>query len=229
MAPSPQNFDPIARPYRWLEYLSFGPWLERCRFHSLDQLMTSRHALVLGDGDGRFTARLLAANSRVIVDAIDSSAVMLRLLSRRVASLGPAATARLQIFHIDALQFDPEDRRYDLIAGHFFFDCFSEPDLSCLIATLSPSLTISGQWLISEFAIPRTQPAACFSRLIVGALYRAFGLMTGLRVRSLPDYEVRLRNQGLNLFRRTTLLAGLLRSEMWTKPEATAPSSVTSQ
>ena len=54
------NFDLIARPYRWLEYLTFGPALARCRNHFLPQLTDRRAALVLGDGDGRFLARLLA-------------------------------------------------------------------------------------------------------------------------------------------------------------------------
>ena len=34
---TPANFDPIARPYRWMEYLTFGPALARCRNHFLPQ------------------------------------------------------------------------------------------------------------------------------------------------------------------------------------------------
>ena len=67
------NFDRIARPYRWLEYLSLGRALERCRFHFLPRLRDCRRALVLGDGDGRFTAKLLDANPSVQVDAVDIS------------------------------------------------------------------------------------------------------------------------------------------------------------
>ena len=93
MAARPANFDHIARPYRWLEYLTFGPYLERCRFHFLDQLKRHRRALILGDGDGRFTARLLATNPQISVDAVDSSAAMLNLLSERVSRLGQSSAA----------------------------------------------------------------------------------------------------------------------------------------
>ena len=91
MADQPANFDPIARPYRWLEYLTFGPYLERCRYHFLNQLGQHCRALILGDGDGRFTARLLAANPEISVDAVDSSATMLHLLTKRVSRLGQSA------------------------------------------------------------------------------------------------------------------------------------------
>jgi hypothetical protein len=57
---SPPNFDRIARPYRWLEYLTLGRSLERAREVFLPLLKDRRQALILGDGDGRFTARLLA-------------------------------------------------------------------------------------------------------------------------------------------------------------------------
>ena len=55
------GFDRLARPYRWMEYLSFGRALERCRFHFLPQLADTRSAMLLGDGDGRFAERLLRA------------------------------------------------------------------------------------------------------------------------------------------------------------------------
>ena len=58
----PANFDRLARIYRWMELVTFGPLLGRCRYRFLEQLCNCRTALLLGDGDGRFAARLLAAN-----------------------------------------------------------------------------------------------------------------------------------------------------------------------
>ena len=54
------DFDHIARAYRWLEYISLGPLLSRTRNCYLELLQDRTRALILGDGDGRFTARLLA-------------------------------------------------------------------------------------------------------------------------------------------------------------------------
>src|SRR5206468_3304021 len=54
------NFNLIARPYRALEHLTFGPALQRTRTHFLPLLADRQNALILGDGDGRFTAALLS-------------------------------------------------------------------------------------------------------------------------------------------------------------------------
>ena len=85
------NFDPLARPYRWLEYATFGRALERCRFHFLPALTGARRALVLGDGDGRFLARLLRANPELEADVVDCSPAMLRLLQRTAQARRPTA------------------------------------------------------------------------------------------------------------------------------------------
>jgi hypothetical protein len=52
-------------------------------------------------------------------------------------------------------------------------------------------------------------------RLVVGGLYLAFGLLTGLRTRRLPDHGRVMRESGWRLEDRRTLLLGLLASERW--------------
>jgi ubiquinone/menaquinone biosynthesis C-methylase UbiE len=215
MAARPTNFDPIARPYRWLEYLTFGPYLERCRFHFLNQLKTRHHALILGDGDGRFTARLLAANPIIAIDAVDSSATMLRLLSERVSRLGQNARQRLRTIHSDALAFRPEGEPYDLVVTHFFLDCLTEDDLTTLLTHLDPHLDQNTTWLLSEFAIPQHQPAASVSRLVITALYQAFRILTDLKTRRLPDYTSNLPQHDFLRTARKTFLGGLLVAEIW--------------
>jgi ubiquinone/menaquinone biosynthesis C-methylase UbiE len=213
-SPKP-NFDPIARPYRWLEYLTFGPYLEHCRFHYLEQLSSHRRALILGDGDGRFTARLLAANPQITVDAVDSSATMLWLLEQRVFRLGQPARKRLRTIHSDALAFKPETAGYDLVATHFFLDCLGIQELATLIANLKPSLAPNATWLISEFAIPTRQPTAAFARLLIATLYRAFRILTGLKTQSLPDYASVFRRNGLSQTSEKSFLGGLLVTQLW--------------
>jgi ubiquinone/menaquinone biosynthesis C-methylase UbiE len=211
----PTNFDPIARPYRWLEYLTFGPYLERCRFHFLNQLQTHHHALILGDGDGRFTTRLLAANPQITVDAVDSSTTMLHLLNQRVECLGQRVGQRLRTIHSDALAFQPEGTAYDLVVTHFFLDCLTEDDLATLLTHLQPYLGPNATWLVSEFAVPPGQPAAAVSSLVIKALYQAFRILTGLKTQRLPDYASTLRQNGFSRAARKTFLSGLLVAEIW--------------
>ena len=88
------SFDRVARVYRLLEYASFGRALERARESFLGELGSARHALVLGDGDGRFLAALLQANRQVRAVAMDSSRRMLDLLTERCGENGRRVTTR---------------------------------------------------------------------------------------------------------------------------------------
>ena len=209
------NFDRVARPYRWLEYLSFGPWLARCRSAQLAHLTNARHALLLGDGDGRFLARLMAANPNVTADVVDSSRSMLMLLELRLRRSGD--DQRICLHHADALTWSPTGA-YDLIVSHFFLDCFFPHQLEQLFDSVLPHALPGARWVISEFAVPRNPFPAYFARGIIRWLYRAFGWTTGLRVRALPDYAAPLLRRGLILSEDQRYLAGLLCSQVWTLP-----------
>jgi SAM-dependent methyltransferase len=217
LAESAVNFDPIARPYRWLEYLSFGPWLVRCRSAQLEHLTNAHRALLLGDGDGRFLARLLAANTTLTVDVVDSSPSMLRLLDRCIRRAGPQAHQRICLHSADALEWNPTGS-YDLVVSHFFLDCFFAPQLERLFDRVLPHLRPGAQWVISEFAIPHNAFTAYLARGFINLLYRAFALLTGLPVRALPDYAAALLRRGFVLSQDRRYLAGLLCSQVWSLP-----------
>ena len=205
------DFNAIARPYRWLEYLSFGPMLERCRFHRLPELADVRRALVLGDGDGRFLSRLLGQNSQVQADVVDLSPAMLRLLSDRVAKIG--AQGRITLHCTDVREFTPLGD-YDLVVTHFFLDCLTTADIHVLAHGIRRHLCPRARWVVSEFAIPHG-PLSIPARLVVRSLYAAFSLLTGLKVRRLPDHAAALHACDLALVARHHWLGGLLISEIW--------------
>ncbi len=208
---SAEHFDRLALVYRWMEMFTFGPWLERCRFAFLGEMAGCRRAAVLGDGDGRFTARLLGANSIVAIDAVDASREMLRELLKRA---GPDAT-RVQVHYADAREWPPANAPYDLVVTHFFLDCFTQQEVRALAARLRGSLSPEAHWVVSEFAIPEGAFGRWVARPVVWLLYRAFGLLTGLQVRKLPDHAAALRAVGFACARRRNLLRGLLVAEVW--------------
>ena len=208
------DFDLIARPYRWLEYLTLGHALERCRLHYLPDLLQQRQALILGDGDGRFLAQLLARNPHLQADAVDISATMLRLLQQRCETAAPSAAARLKTHQGNALTAPIEAKSYDLIVTHFFLDCLSQPDLESLVTRITPTLSPGALWLISDFRIPDglvRLPA----KFIIRALYLAFRILTGLRTTRLPDHSSPLEQAGLTRITHQHGLAGLLVTELW--------------
>jgi SAM-dependent methyltransferase len=217
------NFDLIARPYRWLEYLTLGRALERCRLHYLPNLLQQRQALILGDGDGRFLAQLLARNPHLKADAIDTSATMLHLLSQRCESITSDSAARLQTHQNSALTVPIEAKRYDLVVTHFFLDCLSQSELESLVARIAPTLTPGALWLISDFRIPgglMRLPA----KFIIRTLYLAFRVLTGLRTTRLPDHSTPLSQAGLTRIAHQHHLGGLLFNELWQfNPNPTPP------
>lgn len=209
------NFNSIARPYRWLEYLTFGRALENCRNHYLAQLVDRRNALVLGDGDGRFTIKLLGVNQDIKVLAVDISATMLELLRQRCDRI-PGAAARLRTLNANALTFPLEDAQasYDLVVTHFFLDCLAPPEVDCLITRINPTLPPGALWLISDFRIPAgimRLPA----KLLIRSLYLAFGMLTGLRTTHLPDYAAALAQAGFTRIAHQHRLLGILTTELW--------------
>jgi SAM-dependent methyltransferase len=207
------NFDAIAAPYRWLEYLTLGPILQRCRTHFLPLLLDRRRALALGDGDGRFVSRLLLANRYIRVDAVDTSPAMLHLLRRRCQAV---TGLRVETHTHSALHHDPHPDT-DLITAHFFFDCLTQPELDILIPRLAGGVRPDCLWLVSDFRIP-TGIMRLPARLYIGSLYFAFRVLTGLRTRDLPDHEAPLRRAGLRRTHQRLSLFGLLSTELWRRP-----------
>ena len=206
------SFDRLASIYRWLEWFSFGPYLGRSRRAWLDRIIDSRRALVIGDGDGRFTARLLRADPALEIDAIDASPRMLEALVRRAGEQGHRVHPRV---------VDARDLRlsgpplHDLVVTHFFLDCLTTDEIRSLAAAIQPSLLPGARWVVSEFAIPPGRFGRFVAAPLVAALYRAFGVLTGLGVRRLPDYRRALWESGFRLTESRTWLRGLLASDLW--------------
>ncbi len=207
----PPNFDRLARVYRWMELVTCGPLLQRCRLHFLKDFCDCRTALVLGDGDGRFTAALLQARPAIHVDAVDASPAMLDALLRRA---GPHRK-RVHTQLADIRCWSPQGHGYDLIATHFFLDCLTTDEVASLAKRLRTCATDKTLWVVSEFAVPQGIFGRIVARPIVAALYRAFGLLTALAMRRLPDYQTALSQSGFTLQRRKPSARGLLLSEIW--------------
>ncbi|MDR3739181.1 MAG: class I SAM-dependent methyltransferase [Terracidiphilus sp.] len=207
------DFSRLARSYRWMEAVTFGPLLMRTRCSMLGELSGCRRALVLGDGDGRFTARLLTANPKVEVDAVDASAAMLAEL-RTYA--GPHK-GRVRTHIADAREWQPGHDGYDLIVTHFFLDCLTSEEVHDLAAHMCGAAKPGALWVVSEFAISRGVFGSVVARPLVALLYCAFGVLTGLRIRRLPNHREALKDAGFVLDRERPRLRGLLVSELWRK------------
>jgi ubiquinone/menaquinone biosynthesis C-methylase UbiE len=204
------DFDPVARIYRFAEYLTLGPILQRTRTHFLPQLPPRTHALLLGDGDGRFLAQLLSIQPNLRALAVDTSATMLHLLRHRCQ---PHAN-RLQTLQASALTVAVPPG-IDLITTHFFLDCLTQPELDTLAHQVAAHTSPGTLWLLSDFAIPPTPLLRPLAALYIRSLYLAFRILTGLRVTHLPNPQSALQDAGFDRIARHDLLCGLLYTEIW--------------
>jgi SAM-dependent methyltransferase len=213
------NFDRLAHVYRWMELFTFGPYLSRCRTAFLQECATRRRALVLGDGDGRFTAQLLRTNPTVEVDAVDASPAMLAALLHRVAQ----NRSRVHVHCADIRDFEPPHPPYDLIVTHFFLDCLLTEEVRSLANTLRTATDDGAIWIVSEFSIPQGRLGRWAGNALVSFLYRSFGLFTGLDVHALPDHAAALRDAGFRLKHLQARLHSLLISEIWSLDATCGP------
>lgn len=218
------HFCLLARPYRWLEYLSFGHALERCRFTFLHTMAGQKRALVLGDGDGRFTAQLLAQSPDSRVHAVDCSAGMLAALYRRAKKVN--ATDRLTLEQADLREWNvPRSASlnppFDLITTHFFLDCLTTAEVARLAQRVSALSGPGAFWTISEFAVPSGSWMRPVAAAVVFVLYRVFRLLTALGPQQLPDHASALQSAGWRRVQRCEYLRGLLMSELWQQSAAT--------
>jgi SAM-dependent methyltransferase len=204
------DFDRVAGAYRWAEYAALGPLLQQTRCHWLPRLKQARHALLLGDGDGRFLQRLLAQNTELTAVAVDGSERMLQLLSSRCSAFRQRVC--LQQKDVSEVHVEPGT---DVVVTHFFLDCLTQPELDRLARRVADETDEGTLWLVSDFAIPSTPVLHVLARVYVRSLYFAFRVLTGLRVTSLPDVEGALQHAGFARLERHEKLSGLLYTELW--------------
>ena len=197
------NCDWIAGWYQTFELLAFGRALERCRREYLKDVSDARRVLILGDGDGRFTAEFLRCNETAQVESIDASARMIELAQERAG----CDRVRFRIGDARTAEFTGA---YDLVVTHFFLDCFTTEDLDRLIERVTEYCEPDARWLISEFRSP-----SIAARVLIRFMYFCFWLTTGITVTRLPEYTDLLTRREFKLQQRQAALRGLLVSELW--------------
>ena len=207
------NIDRFARWYRWVEYAAFGRALERRRFAFLDRLANARRVLILGEGDGRALARLLVVAPQAQIDVLELSGEMIQLARRRAKN-----SDRIRFRLENALTASWPEDQYDGLMTFFFLDCFHEAEARCLVQRLAGAMAPGALWLVSEFAIPERGWRRRHAKLWISTMYKFFGVVSGLRVCTLPPIEKLLQEAGLRRLALEEERWGLIRSEVWSKP-----------
>jgi SAM-dependent methyltransferase len=209
------SFDAVAPWYRALETIAFGNALQRCRVACLGEIRSPRHALIVGEGNGRFLGELLHAYPGVRVDCVDSSERMLNLARERIANESPDRTDQVRFLHRDITSWAPFEDRYDLIVTHFLLDCFPEPELAGIIKNLASAAKSEAAWLLADFRLPDRGFARLHARGWLVAMYQFFRFTARIPAIELIDSTPSLQANGFTLARQHLFRNGMLKSELW--------------
>lgn len=217
------SFDLLAPHYRWLEWLSAGEKLQRCRVAFLDELPSPAAVLIYGEGNGRFLAELCRRFPTAEVTVVDASARMLSLAQQRLWRAG-LDDARVRFIHADALAWAPPAAAFDLIVTCFFLDCFDAGQLQRLMPAIAAGAKPQARWLLADFQTAGTGWQRLRSRLILALLYAFFRRATGLTAHELVDPAPLLAAAGFLRTAHQEHDHGLLHSSVWARRDCVAGS-----
>lgn len=207
-----RSFDWMAKPYAMLERVLFGGTFHATRTGLLPLLDDATRVLVLGEGDGRFVAALLARNPRVHVVALDGSQEMLQTAQRRCAP----HTERVTFVHANAVEWlaTPSPQPFDAVVTTFFLDCLTEAELSRLFERIHVHLAPNARWLWADLVVPERGWQRYFAKLLLEWLYAVFVLTTNITARRLVDPSPHFVAHGWRTKLANTRLAGVLETRL---------------
>jgi len=209
------SFDVLAPHYRWMELVSAGEKLQRCRTAFLSHVPKANNILILGEGNGRFLLECRRRFPHAAITVVEASARMIELARKRLARQN-VAHDRIDFILADALTWIPPVRSFDLIVTHFFLDCFRADQLEVLIAKLARTAAPNANWLLADFQAAPAGWRRRRSRAILWLMYRFFIAATQLPARTLTAPDDLLDRNGFDLRAREIYDWELLHSDWWT-------------
>ncbi len=212
--PAVADFDLLAPHYRWMEWVLAGPKLQRCRTAFLSSIPAPQNVLLLGEGNGRFLAELLAAHPGVRCTLVDASAKMLECARARLGRKG-LDLGRVQFVHADALDWQPPPGEFDLVVTCFFLDCFTAEQLARLIPHIAAATSPQARWLVADFRQPESGWAGWRAAVILRSMYLFFQRITRLPAAQVTPVDPLLARNGFTLRERRVYDWGLLHSDVW--------------
>ncbi len=208
------SFDRLAPHYRWMEAVLAGEKLQRCRARFLERVDGSARICIGGEGHGRF----LVACRRRLPDAritcLDASQAMLIRAARRLRAAGLPST-NTEFIQADLQRWKGPTGQFDLIATHFFLDCFAAAELAAVIRNLAAAAAPASAWLISDFRVPAAGPARWRALILHRLMYWFFRGVTGISARARIEPGPWLEAEGFRRVESRHSEWGLLTSELW--------------
>lgn len=211
------SFDTLAPVYRPLEWVLAGRLLQRSRTAFLPQLQGCRRALLLGEGPGRFLEELVAACPDLEVTVLERSPGMIREAERILA---PEQRDRVRFEAVEIQNWCPASAPYDVVASHFFLDCFQPPEVARIVERVAGATSPQAHWLVSDFRVPRRGWRRLRAQWIHGIMYAFFRTATDVSARKVTPPDPYLRQAGFRVYGWQHFNCGLIYSAWWRRKAA---------
>jgi len=157
----------------------------------------------------------LETNQCCRVTCIDASEAMLGKARSRIS---PEDSGRVNFVEADILQTVLPKEGYDVLATHFFLDCFTRETLMLLIPQLARCLRSGGRWSLADFVEPEGEGGGARLRhFALRMLYAFFRSTCGIKARRVVDPRGMLLSQGLRETARNIFARGWIFSSIWEK------------
>lgn len=185
---------------------------------ALEQRRGFERALYVGDGDGRGAELFAALEEDCELQLLDSSQAFLARAQERLDGAGHRATYR----RVDLPGGDWDGDPFDLIATHFFLDCFEPPELGRVISELSSQASPGALWIHSDFRRDPSGWRGLWTGTWLALLYPFFRWTTGIRARRLVEPDADLSGSGWQ--RLDSIEVGSLwRASVWQRLDPGSP------
>ena len=208
------NFDRLAAHYHWMEQIFAGGLMQRCRTTFLPHTINCRHALLVGEGTGKFLVELLRANPRIQITCVEQCAGMIQQARQRLAS-EELDSSRVSFQPMDVLHWTPPEEKFDLVVTNFFLDCFRAEQLQKLIPLLAGSAAKDAIWLLADFRVPECGWRRWRASAMLSMLYAFFKVTTSLSASWLTPPDKFLANAGFKLSDRRLFNFGFAHADLW--------------
>ena len=208
------NFDRLAAHYHWMENLFAGGLMQRCRTTFLARTKDRRHAVLVGEGTGKFLVELLRSNPQIQITCVEQCEGMIQQTRQRLAR-EKLDGSRVSFQQMDVLVWTPPPGKFDLVVTNFFLDCFRAEQLQKLIPLLAGSATNNAIWLLADFHVPERGWRRWRASVILALLYLFFKLTTSLQASWLTPPDNLLTDSGFKLSDRLLLSFGFAHADLW--------------
>jgi ubiquinone/menaquinone biosynthesis C-methylase UbiE len=201
---SDNEFDRVAPLYPALERWVFGSQLNRARRAFLDVVVRANRILLVGEGNGRFLASLLAEKNDGYINVVEKSAVMIHLAKERTRKLGDVGCG-LKFIETDVLEYCPVER-FDCVVTHFLLDLFNPPAQRTLIGRIAEVTAPGGTWINVDFLPARTVRGS----ILMWSQYAFFRLASRIQARRCFDESTAAAATGWTVAESISYLGGLV-------------------